>query len=179
MLCLLQFPLQLPLNLLFLPVLSSCATFLGCCSTSASPTKHTLIGSKNWFLFHNFLLKRMPHVSCARVLLWFGSQGTFQLIGLIEFLAWKKSIQTFFGRKWGVMLAKMIEWLPVNMGQGSHQPPQKMSCRGHLLSPLLGESLTLRLLTLNLGWIRSLASWLYFQSLILTWFLFLLKMQKP
>lgn len=51
--------------------------------------------SSNWILFHHFLLEEMPHVSCARVLLCFGSQGTFQLIELAEFLAWKKSTQRF------------------------------------------------------------------------------------
>lgn len=64
----------------------------------------------------------------------FGSQSTLQLIGVIEFLTWKKSTQTFFGRKWGVLWVKMIEWLPVDISQGSYQCPQIKSYRGYLAS---------------------------------------------
>ena len=100
MLCLLQFPLQPLSSLLFLPVLSSCATFLGCCSTSASPTKHTWRESDNWFLFHDFSLNGMPHVSCARglfFLIWVTEP--FQLIGAIKFLTWKRKYTDILWKK--------------------------------------------------------------------------------
>lgn len=135
MLCLLQFPLQLLSNLLFLPVLSSCATFLGCCSTSASAMKHSWRESDNWFLFHDFSLNRMPHVSCARVLflIWVTEHFPINRSHWVPNLE-KKSTQTFFGRKWGILLVKMIDWLPVDIGQGSYQLPQIKSWRGYLTS---------------------------------------------
>lgn len=153
MLCLLQFPGQLLSNRLFLPALSSCATFLGCCSTSAPPTKHTCRESNNWFLFHDFSLNWMPHMYhvlwCFFFFFKFGSQSTLQLIGVIEFLTWKKKYTDILWKKMRHSVGQ-DDWMttcwhqPRQLPMSTNKVLERLSCIPHWENPCLSTG--------NAGW---------------------------